>query len=52
LWGLAVDGQKGVEAILELIRNELDNVMGIAGCHNVDEITRDMVCHEIEYSKL
>jgi (S)-2-hydroxy-acid oxidase len=52
LWGLAVDGQKGVEGVLELLRKELDNTMCIAGCRNLAEVTRDMVCHENEYCKL
>lgn len=46
LWGLAVDGQKGVEKVIQVIRHEFDNCMAIAGCPSVKEITRDMVVHE------
>ena len=43
LWGLAYDGQKGVEKTLELLKSELDNAMGLAGCKDVKDITRDIV---------
>lgn len=37
LWGLAVGGQEGVEAVLECLRRELDVAMALAGVKNVDE---------------
>jgi isopentenyl diphosphate isomerase/L-lactate dehydrogenase-like FMN-dependent dehydrogenase len=40
-WGLAVDGESGVLAVLEMLRDELDATMGICGCPNLDSITRD-----------
>jgi L-lactate dehydrogenase (cytochrome) len=43
LWGLAVDGEAGVRAILELLRQELDLAMGLSGTRDVSEITRDLV---------
>lgn len=43
LWGLAVDGQAGVQGVLELLRQELDLAMALAGARNVGEITRDLV---------
>jgi 4-hydroxymandelate oxidase len=43
LWGLAVDGEAGVHSVLELLREELDLAMALAGARNVGEITRDLV---------
>ena len=43
LWGLAVNGEAGVGAVLELLRKEVDLAMALAGARNVYEITRDLV---------
>ena len=43
LWGLAVDGEAGVGAVLELLRQEVDLAMALSGARNVSEITRDLV---------
>ncbi|HZI29688.1 MAG TPA: alpha-hydroxy acid oxidase [Gemmatimonadaceae bacterium] len=43
LWGLAVDGETGVRAVLELLRQEIDLAMGLSGTRDVSEITRDLV---------
>jgi 4-hydroxymandelate oxidase len=43
LWGLAIDGQKGVERVLEMLRQELDLAMALAGCPDLKSITRDLV---------
>ncbi|MGQ0765000.1 MAG: alpha-hydroxy acid oxidase [Gemmatimonadota bacterium] len=43
LWGLAVGGAAGVEKVLQLLRDELDLAMALAGCRDVAEITRDLV---------
>ena len=43
LWGLAVDGESGVEAVLGLLRKEVDTAMALSGARNVSEITRDLV---------
>ena len=37
-WGLAVDGSPGVEAVLELLRDELDATMGMCGCPTIESI--------------
>lgn len=45
-WGLAVDGEDGLRAVLELLRDELDATMGMCGCATVDDVraaTVDMV---------
>uniref|UniRef100_T1GK85 (S)-2-hydroxy-acid oxidase n=1 Tax=Megaselia scalaris TaxID=36166 RepID=T1GK85_MEGSC len=52
LWGLGVDGQKGVEDVLSIIRNELSVSMALAGSSKIDEIRKDMVVHENYFSKL
>lgn len=52
LWGLAVDGQKGVETVLELLRKELDVTMTLSGCAKLSDIVREMVAHENTYCKL
>jgi 4-hydroxymandelate oxidase len=46
LWGLAIDGQAGVCAVLELLRKEIDLAMALSGARNVSEITRDLVTRE------
>jgi 4-hydroxymandelate oxidase len=43
LWGLAVNGEAGVHAVLELLRKEIDVAMALAGARNVSELTRDLV---------
>jgi len=45
-WGLAVDGQAGVTAVLDLLRTEFDIAMALAGCRNVAAITRALVIHQ------
>ncbi|XP_055625413.1 uncharacterized protein LOC129768057 [Toxorhynchites rutilus septentrionalis] len=52
LWGLAVDGQQGVEHILDILRKELDVAMALAGCKSVADISRNHVAHESTYAKL
>ena len=43
LWGLAVDGQAGVEAVLALLRAEIDAAMAMCGATSIDEIDRDVL---------
>ena len=43
LWGLAVDGSRGVQAVLDIIRDELDTAMALCGASTLDEITPDLV---------
>ncbi len=42
-WGLAVDGQAGVEAVLGFLRDGFVNAMANAGCRTVADIRRDLV---------
>ena len=43
LWGLTVDGEAGVKYVLEMLRNEFDLAMGLAGCPDLSAINRDLV---------
>lgn len=52
LWGLTVDGQTGVENVLNLLRNEFDIAMALTGCKGIDKIDRTMVVHKSYYCKL
>ena len=43
LWGLAADGQAGVESAIGLLRAELDLAMALAGCADIKTITSDLI---------
>ena len=43
LWGLSVDGEQGVRRVLDILREELDVAMALAGCCSVDEVDADLV---------
>ena len=43
LWGLAVDGERGVRRVLDILREELDVAMALAGCCSVDEVDTDLI---------
>lgn len=43
LWGLAVDGQSGVEQVLRLLAEGLDLVMALCGASSIEGITPDLV---------
>jgi len=43
LWGLAAGGEEGVARVLEILRREIDNTMGLCGCPKVDHITADLL---------
>jgi 4-hydroxymandelate oxidase len=38
-WGLAVDGKAGVLAVLEMLRDELDAIMGMCGRPTIIALT-------------
>lgn len=46
LYGLAVDGQNGVENVLKILRNELDTAMALAGVNKISEINDKFISHE------
>lgn len=43
VWGLVVDGEKGVDDVLMLLHDELDLAMALSGCRSIDEITGDLL---------
>lgn len=43
LWGLACYGQKGVQRVLEILRNELRETMILAGCRRIGDIHGNFV---------
>ena len=38
-----LQGEAGVKSVVEILRDELDVTMAMAGCKNLTEITRDYV---------
>ena len=40
LWGLAVDGERGVAHVLELLREEIRVGLGLLGCSSPQEVSR------------
>ena len=45
MYGLAIDGQKGVERILQLLRKELELAMVLAGCASLKDVSKDLIMH-------
>ena len=43
LWGLAVDGDHGVQRVLEILRDELSLSMALAGCRSLADIAPDLI---------
>ncbi|GMU52455.1 MAG: alpha-hydroxy-acid oxidizing enzyme [Candidatus Xenobia bacterium] len=43
LWGLAVDGEKGVRSLLGLLRNELDQALALCGCRDLAAVDRSLL---------
>ena len=43
LWGLTVDGQAGVQRVLDLLRIELHMAMALSGTTSVDAVSRDLL---------
>ena len=43
LWGLAVDGQAGVERVLEILRYEFDAAMALCGCASAANVPKDLI---------
>ncbi len=43
LWGLAVDGDDGVQHIIEILRDELSLAMALSGCRAIGDIGRDLL---------
>jgi 4-hydroxymandelate oxidase len=43
LWGLTLDGEAGVVAVLEHLRSEIDLAMALAGCPSINDIDESLV---------
>ncbi|HEU4706624.1 MAG TPA: alpha-hydroxy-acid oxidizing protein [Solirubrobacterales bacterium] len=43
VWGLALDGQAGVETVLKMVLAELDLTMALCGLTRPEEISRDVI---------
>ncbi|XP_077534561.1 uncharacterized protein LOC144146489 [Haemaphysalis longicornis] len=52
IWGLAYDGQKGVEKMVNIFKEEIDRAMALLGCSTLEELTPDLVVREESFSKL
>lgn len=48
VFGLACDGQQGVEKVLQMLRDEFELAMALAGCTKVSDISRAHVQTEVE----
>lgn len=45
IWGLAYDGQSGVELGLRILMQELKLTMGLAGCRSIKDISRSHITY-------
>ncbi|XP_071081055.1 2-Hydroxyacid oxidase 1-like [Haliotis cracherodii] len=52
LWGLAHTGCEGAEKVLQILGDELNTGMALAGASKISEISRDMVVHKSYYSSM
>jgi 4-hydroxymandelate oxidase len=43
IWGLAVDGEAGVGAVLDLLRAEFENAMALCGAASCDDLTPELL---------
>ena len=43
LYGLAFGGSRGVEQVLEILREEIENALALLGCRSPDEVTASHV---------
>ncbi|XP_038051624.1 hydroxyacid oxidase 1-like [Patiria miniata] len=43
LWGLAYDAEKGVQKVLEILKDEFSRAMALCGCSSVADITSDYI---------
>lgn len=52
VWGLACNGQSGVEEVLSILKKDLEIAMKLSGCVDLKSIQSTMVAHESSYAKL
>jgi isopentenyl diphosphate isomerase/L-lactate dehydrogenase-like FMN-dependent dehydrogenase len=46
LWGLALDGERGVETVLRMLLAELDLTMALSGHTRPDELSPDALVRD------
>ncbi|XP_038051630.1 hydroxyacid oxidase 1-like isoform X2 [Patiria miniata] len=51
IWGLAYDGEKGVEQVLGILKEEFSLAMALCGCSSLSDITPDLIA-TMPYSKM
>eukprot|EP00118_Oscarella_pearsei_P010369 m.63327 g.63327 ORF g.63327 m.63327 type:complete len:359 (+) comp35166_c0_seq2:22-1098(+) len=49
LWGLAHSGEKGASRVLQILRDEFQTAMALAGCAKLTDIGSSLVVHESHY---
>ncbi|KAH8300267.1 hypothetical protein KR044_012309 [Drosophila immigrans] len=52
VYGLAYNGQKGVEQLLGVLKKDFEITMALTGCQKLADIKSAMVAHESTYAKL
>ncbi|XP_070566201.1 2-Hydroxyacid oxidase 2-like [Ptychodera flava] len=52
LYGLACNGEEGVKAVLQILRDELSRAMALTGCSRISDISRDLLSKRDQWSKL
>ncbi|AQH04013.1 mandelate dehydrogenase (plasmid) [Burkholderia sp. KK1] len=45
LYGLAADGEAGVDAVLDMLKNEIDTTLAQIGCASVQQLNDDFIRH-------
>ncbi|KAL1455796.1 hypothetical protein MTO96_043614 [Rhipicephalus appendiculatus] len=43
LWGLAYDGKRGVDRVLEILREESERTLRLLGCADIKDLCEDFV---------
>lgn len=43
LWGLGAEGEEGVVRVLQMLRDECDLALALAGCRSLSEVTGDLL---------
>lgn len=43
VYGLAYDGVQGARKVLQILKREFDQTLGLSGCSSVKDIRKDMV---------
>ncbi|KAK8777396.1 hypothetical protein V5799_029259, partial [Amblyomma americanum] len=51
LWGLAYNGKKGVDKVLEILRSEFNRTIQLLGCPDSSDLCTDFIAREGRYSE-